>query len=523
MGRIMTTRLGLKILSIVALIAFSATIGVVFGELNLSNAFLYFRIARVIDSGDSGTISSFEAEGIPSDPTYFGYEALLIAISQVGGLDPETLIGFPLGSILLPIVFFAVARRLVREFSIAVLLTVYIVSFYALLSVQYDTFVYAFAHISFLSVILILAMPRVRRSGQGVVLLTLLFVGSYVVYHTTPVWIITLMLVLSIPILRRLRGLPRRAEGLSLSVAFLVLYLAFNETVYRTFVPLVAGFGTWSVEGFFASGSHASAALGAGSLLPWVNLAIHLMIVIPLAIWLVVKVKSFRNSGRTRSVLDRLIIAGIIVALSQFFIHGIFGSLSNRLVLLILPIMALAVLVGEKGRNVEKSASRPGGWSSLILTHRKAIALAMGGSFASLSLFGFAIFYFENAPGIDPTTRNLSAQWLIGAADNEPRLTSDLDTFAMFELRYAKNGRIAHLVPYDEPLYDWLIGRPANPERLPDFLLVDVDRAPQTILGINWERFPGPAESLPLMENNRGLNLVYNNGSVLIFSFNRGL
>lgn len=516
----MAVRPGLRFLSVLTIVVGSATIGTIFAQLNLSNAFLYFRVARVIASAGSGGISAFQAEFTPTDPTYFGYEAILIFTTQVGGLRPEELIGFPLGSLLLPIVFLAVARRVVKDHSIGIMLTLYFVSFYALLGVQYDTFVYAFAHVTFLAVVLILASPRILRSKQGVMMLTLLFVGSYFVYHTTPVWIITMMLVVSLPMWYRSRKLPlRRSEGLSLSVAFFVLYVAFNETVYNQLVPVLVGFGPWSVEGLIGSGAYAADGLGGKSILPWLNLAIHVMIVSPLIIWIVAKALTARSSGRAMGQLDRLVAASIVVALSQFVIHGLFGSLSNRLVLLLLPIMALAVIWAPedtKGEKSERWRGSNGGWLSRVQTHRKTIALTVAALVASLSLSTFVAFYVEKAPGIDLSPRNRSGQWLMGVSDDEPRLMSDLDTFGIVEVGFARDGRIAHLLPYDDSLYDWLVGRLSSPPAVPDFVLMDIGRTGQPISGLNWQQFPGSAESQTSAAMNPQLELVYDNGAILI-------
>jgi hypothetical protein len=180
-----------------------------------------------------------------------GREMLMVQFTNMMGIEPEVLQFLPLGAIFVSITLYVLARRLLGSSVAACLVTLYLTFNLSHAAGLYSIFAYAFVLSIFLGAI-IMSKPLFEKHRPAEILISLLlFVGAHFIHHTMTAWIILFLFGAQVAmwIHKRFSRESSATEVIPvyyLLLAFVVIYFAFNQVFYSSFLPWI---GSETLEG----------------------------------------------------------------------------------------------------------------------------------------------------------------------------------------------------------------------------------------------------------------------------------
>jgi hypothetical protein len=236
-------------------LSMTAVAGAILAIRDDTSLFLYFRLARVAyywESGRIGTASLGNVAG-SSFEMRLGTDFILMMLGKITGLSLSQLTHLAIGSLIMPIMYFSIAKKLSESNVIATLLAIYIGFNHSMIANQYNVFIYTWMHALVLAtIILLLKIATVRKARRDVILLLILFMATFLSYHSTSAWIVVIVIIFSAVLLLPTIISPKkqvvfnfdsfynknsRKSLSSIALAFVVIYLYFDPVFYRIYLP----------------------------------------------------------------------------------------------------------------------------------------------------------------------------------------------------------------------------------------------------------------------------------------------
>ncbi len=498
------------------------------GAGRVTDPFLYYDVAFVKQVQMGQASMTIPATGPFASLAYVpGREMLMVQLASMMGIAPETLQFLPVGAVLVSVALYMLSRRLLGSPYIAFLLVVYLSTNLSHASALYSVFAYALALPIVLAVMLMSRRLFERKDPRDVLLLALLFMGVHSIHYTMATWLITFLLGANLLIWLQGRlagrvGVPLRVPLLKaapyLLLAIAVFFIAFNEAVYKSFLPLISGHTLDSaVQRFlsylsFTPVTEQSPYRFTRSGLPTLASTLALgIILIPVAVGLAGDVvRLFKRAAsfvadRDLALLWGIAVLGIIDAAS----YAIRGSVSTKSFSLLFPILAVAC------------AKR---WGRPVVMYALALLL-VAGSLVKIGVFYANSYVISPDPiASDYTATRTSARWMQehlagpgAGAKAQFTMLADLNLYGKYLVDSV--GRPATPVEqgFTEDRYEQVIGRAGG--RLwqdpPD--IVAVDRAStEPVISFVFLLFRPLQDYSDLIRANPALDLVYDDGSILL-------
>lgn len=493
--------------------------GVLFGAFlsteHVTDPFLYYDIAFVESlEGDSvmdvPPIGPFQSLRLVE-----GRQILMAQLTNATALAPEELQFLPIGTLFISITLFALGRSLLRSDISAAFITVYLTVNLSHATATFSVFGYALALPIFLGTVL-LSIERFnqRRVATSLVIL-LCFVAAHLVHYTVATWIMLFLLGANLAFALRERGSGKREPSqisgtLYLLLAAMVIFLAFNETPYQAFLPLV------SPETFSSAVDRLLALLAFGrpesaspylysrgdlpSLVSTLTLAI---IMAPIAVFLAARSVDFLR-GR-KSPLDAqaaLVVAGILVlGFIDSALYSIRGSISTKAFSMLFPLVSVLVL------------SR----------FRAQFGIVFAALLLATSLVKVGVFYADSYiigqehRSADPSHLGPSEAWLTDYSPTQPpRLATDLALYGKYLVRAAGNGSVPTVVGLSTDIYEVLTHEGPRPTTMDDALLVVDQVSSEPAIGFVFQALV-PLDSLEAeIRHNPAVDRVYDDGTIWV-------
>jgi len=505
--------------------------------LEVTNPYVYRHIAHIEILKREGVVSgSFTADSGYSFgfvDLYPAHETFLGSLSLVTGLSGQDLQFAPIMGVILLILFYALARSATDSSVLAGIVSASAIGLVAIPSLQlHNTYYYSMSvalyYVFLLVFVRLLQSPTHLRSR--VLLLLVVFSTAFLVHHRMALWMILLPLVVG---LYRLR-LPAKAAGtggrlpalLPLSTAFLVMYLAFNKTVYDQYLPKVNALEPVAAVTDAVSGlvnivlrePGAAEAFRYGSsvgLLPLADasviismLAFNLWLLIPGVAFFILKVvpilvRSVSRREYPGQALDSDTLVGIallVVLPLDTLIYLLLGRASALYLILTFPFLSLLAL-------------RQIGSKTLVVASFVLVLVV-------LSAFRFGVTWQHNF--FQRETRysdvEASAQWLLHRTETTPTLIADMDNFGKYQVLGAGRGRFFNWTWYTSELYSALVRHEPLDAHSGKFLVVDLKSADTPIQSFFWGSYEPIDTYLPQIETNTQLNAVYDDGTMRLLT-----
>lgn len=459
-----------------------------------------------------------------------GSEMLVIQTSLFTGLPLRSVVFLPVGGMLVPLLMYALCRRLAVP-----RLPAYLLALCSVLSIArdigaYSTFVGAWGNV-LLFAFLISFVGMVKGSSSRtpwIFLSALLFLGLHITYYAAEllgVLFATGFLVFATLLARRSRSVKNAYRTpSSLSVAFLAMFFTFNEIMYNSFFarlsqpPSGQSFAWISAQ--FESLLHLQGAssepfrllVPLNGLLDSFTLVLLATIAAPCLVFVALFVRSImrRSAGGKRdSIWSEIIVWSFASLVSgEFAVNFLLGTVNFQTFILVLPVAGLLVLTGylRGAPAVRKKATVAFAAALLIVSSSWFLVAAATDNLARPSQLS------QLEPG---------ARWFLSALHGRPvTALTDLDTGSRFQLFGVEMGMEFSWVSYDSLTYGAVVGSIAYDQPMSGigYVIVDLVSLRAATISINWKVFQPLNGYYPFIERNPHLHNVYDDGSVAIFA-----
>lgn len=508
---------------ITTLLAFIVCIlpGVILSVNRVIDPYFCTTLAVVETSYESGTISPATFGDLTYDPFesgHLGYPTLILLISHATGLSVLDTAFLPIGSVIVPFMAFAFARRLFKSDMTAILLAMFISFDPSLSPGQYSVFAYAWER-ALLFAILMSILRLYSSTNRRMNLLTILvmFVGLFMIYWTTPILIIVFIITMSLVITRRDSDRSRSdivgntaPYGI---LALVVIYLAFSKILYSEFLPAVlyetygsyhdaigqllawSPFGTSGYENVMYGSSSSGDAF-----LSWLLIARYAIILVPVGLYILMYLrKSLKSRWTCDGIKEAVVLPTLTTGVAQTVGYALRGHLSLRYISLLFP--SLTVIAMEK-------------LGYARLKHAPLVILI------AVSLLALAYTMVEDSVGVNQDTGiSDSFGFMLMHSDPEAVTLMDLNTYGIYLIHGVAENSSIPVRFYTSDAYGYLIGdysHLSDSETPFEYIVVNINLVDSSIVAPGWTRYEPLVDHLCEIENNSLLSQTYDDGKVLV-------
>jgi hypothetical protein len=495
-------------------------------ERRITDPYFNTVISQVMAGFEDGKLTPvMGGETVVSDPYELGhlaYPTVLLTIAKICGVSPKYVQFLPIGGLLVPLLMFVLLRKILRSNVLAAMFALYVAYEPMLSEGHFNTFAYAWARPLFFTFFIIIVRLLNKRTPEDILLLVLVYVGTFLIYWTTPLWMLVLwtsiFLFMTMQTWFDRHSQSHGKQSVSLVLVFGIIYLAFSRLLYQ-YIPTIvdAVYGgpeeawtlfIWQIKELLWSSQEPGpyAYVGATSTNPvlgWALFARYIVLLIPIGIYIIIKMQNIVKShslvqaGQTR--LSPLIWGGLAIVIVHVSVYALRGHISFRPVLLVFPIIG-AICIEQL--QVPK-----------VLRPLFPLLLSF------LAIFGFFLHY----PETQKYDVESSAYWLLERAEGTKVLT-DLYTSQEYLVEQIERDIWLERSVFDTIAYEFVVkGEEALishglPRDRWDYVIIDNDRLQHPILSGGWRLYEPLSAHFQEFRNNSSLNAVYDEGRFLIIS-----
>ncbi len=449
-----------------------------------------------------------------------GYEALLAVVSQVSGIGISSLLYIPIGSLLIPLIYYCVSRKF-SSARYAALASIFAAYMTPLVTMQFSLLL--FTSVSTIMLVFVLVLAKYLRSkSTGLALaIVLLFVASLFLYRALAAWLVIALLVSSVG------GRSWRARSVKVSpildiAAFsLLLFFVFEFNFYEDLLPAMASQGLTNPTGdlqhilgnFFGGRADYAAdplrhADPGGALLGICSIMAFIMLFIPIFYALTVSRKRLKSRRREIAFATEflLLISVLSIFIGDLIVNFIYygRGIGMYPVLLLFPIMLPSAF------SIIRRTTIPAVRRETVYFIFAILIVAM------ISLAALQIG--SERMNSDDRTGNFDVFWQ-ETGGNDTSMTASFTAYGAFSLSLAEmNVSPPTLLPMNSSSYRYVIGSDNATKNPAEYFLFTDSDFESPILGADWQYYqPVDQERLLSIEANVDLALVYDEGGSSLF------
>jgi hypothetical protein len=477
----------------------------------LQEPWTMFRIARSSLSLEQNHVATFATSAAGYRGEHIGGEMIQVALIAITHLPLEVLGLLPLGSLLLAVLYYAIAQMVSPSRWTVWAISLYASWYYPLIYSQYGTQTYVWSHILFLTFLLLFLLWLRGRTPLLSILIMIVFVAAFLHYHTTPLWIIAALMTAIIAYKLKERSQPVTPSALSWSLVLfcIVVYFAFDTVIYgnglaRLSTGVTGESFAQSIIGkiitplFFRE----PRVLNVFEIAPvnpagatFSTLLVLLTLTLPVGFWCLRKgyqVLVTRNISLAFQTGEAIFVWSIVfTAVAHLVIYSAYGAVSIRVIPVAFPL--LLPLITREFRLATQ------------LEHALTSALAL------FAVIGFLSFAPTLIPDIMASQTGLASKLF----QSGNRLMGDANVYGSILLNSVKDNRIIDFTWLDSEKYGSLIEGQTVQNNEFDYVIVDMTGKPLITLG--WVFLEPWSRHLAQIIQNPKLDKIYDSENLAIF------
>lgn len=481
-------------------------------------------VPRITMSLNADTLVTTDIPGFYFLPQYAGLDVILLLIAKICGLSAQQLQFLPIGGIILPLLYFALAKKLFGSNLIASLIALFAAYDPTIAVKCYSTYSAAWTFPLFIAFIILYVRILKQEGKIGEILLMLLvFIAISRLNWSLPVFVIVLSVFISLILLIRLViGRQREASNqaiFSLTLTFIVIYLIWDTTLYGSYLPaMVSGagreIGVFNFEMMLEQlGLMRISAPLPYSYPPPISPLVHqlfairyIVISLPVAAYVLVKIKEVITKRRLKlgniDVHSIVIWSFIGLFLWHIISYAAYGRISLATIAFFFPFVAIACLGKLKARS----------WLKLAVP----IILVL------LALLSFVFYLQDTTPQVRYSDTDPSAGWLAGNCEQQPKIVGCFDITSKYVANGVSYGVLFAQYWPDSDTYAQLIEPEFTLSRNDylkenyDYVVLDEKFNHLPSLSAGWQFFEPLSNYLDEISRNINLSKVYNDGTIWI-------
>ncbi len=218
-------------------LSFAIIPGFIFSYKSIQEPWTLFRLARIAKSIEEAHIDDYVTSASSYHPEHLGGELLLSAFSVISKMSYEWIALLPIGTLILVLFYYFLGRIISNSITIAISLAVYAGWSYPRLVSQYSVQTYVWTNSLFLGFLIVYWYWLQERKTMYSVLMMVIFIVTFLFYQTTPLWLISIMLVAIMLINMRVEKSRNSAKTSWAKLLFMIVfYFAFDSVFYENFL-----------------------------------------------------------------------------------------------------------------------------------------------------------------------------------------------------------------------------------------------------------------------------------------------
>ncbi len=459
----------------------------------------------------------------PEEQGHQGYECFVIVLLVILGGNSVNVATLPIGGIIVPILYFILARRLFNSNLIACSFAIYVAFDPSLLPGHYNIFVYTIERSLFFAFIFIeMLILKAGKSTDKSMLLIFMFISTFSVYWTTPVLMATFLLIVNLLLILNVKvnsaKNDMRKVTIPVVVSFIVIYLAFSKVLYNDYIPSVrdARYGTqvdalmqlvdWlTISQSPKIGNEYIASTSGDGILNIILILRYLVILTPIIVYLGLKCYDVLKHKKIKATIDiySLVMWSIFVTgVVQTLAYSARGHLSIRYIgLLFLPLTVISLI--------------------RLNSHKlKVLTLLL---LCSLVVFGYAYTYSQDFSGLNKVSglKN-GADFLFNHSHEQDTMLTDLNTFGPYLVESVNYGTHPEIVFYSTPLFSLIVNPydtnlTKNSEDNLNYVVINKKLSDSPTAATSWVLYQPLDKYFGKIDQNMKINRMYNDGNIWIF------
>jgi len=508
-----------KIINSVMLFLVWTIPGVLLSSKNYADSFIYVRVGRAFNGIEVGRLNPIDYSS-SFELIRAGYDSLLASLLSITSISPLKFVYLPLGSILLPFIYYITVKSISKNSRIAAYSSVYIAYLHSLITVQYNSFIYIWTHI--LVLVFIIILYKYHTSGKPLysVLLLIVFVSNFTVYHSTTGWIFFFYLLYTLlNSLVNNKNEKVRNKNVSLALAFTALYFSFESYLYTRLFPKIL---TTEILNPFEEGKTLFCSIFNVSvahiepyrLIPKTSVLSSLctlitiiLLITPILLFIIKIIISGKSINSTLSKIlnNKMIIIYSAAFIPVFHIAAYYMysgfSLSLRPMLLLYPVIMYPIIFCLFGKKSALNVTR--------LTNVYFILLMVVAVVGFLSFYP-TIYEYKPVSNFDEISKFINDQ---GLSTKSNIVIADLFVHGRISLCLIIQGaETPSLLPFNSEVYSYLLNESSKNINF-NYLLLNEENYKIPVTGWNWEQYT-PLENYDYkLRSNANLIKVYTDGS----------
>ncbi len=514
-----------KILGFILLFLVCLLPALLFSREEIIDAYNCITLASVEKSLIVGRIASVSFGNFYFDPYHqghLGHQAIIIIISEICGLSAKKTAILPIGGIIVPFTFFALAKKIFNSNALACFFAIFMAYDPSLSPGHYSIFAYAWVRpLFFVFIILTIRILEGGKRWEDTLLLFLIFVGTFFLYWTTPAIMILFLfgvnLLLLIQTLRGKQSKIKRKLTTNSVLVFTVIYLAFSKILYNEFLPAVihekygtttdalAQFLTWISFRQSTMTEKYTVVTSGNPVYDWILIFRYIIILIPIMVYIFVKLIEVCREQKLQLSLDTysyLMWSIIFAGLAQSIAYAARGHLSFRYISILFLPVTLISLDRLKAERVKKI-------TLLIL-----MILVFSG-FSYLLLGG--LFNLNKTSNIE-----ISAQFLFNKSNYDAKALTDLNTFGIYLLEGVFQQKSLSIKLYNSDIYEMVVGTSCFIEKnnlgeIVDYVIINKVMANSPTAAGGWKKYEPLSNYFSEINSNTNINKIYDDSKIWIF------
>jgi hypothetical protein len=495
----------------------STAFGLFLADREVTDPFLYYDVAFVARTQRNRRMVFPETGPFASLQFVPGRTILMVQLATMTGLAPEVLQYLPWGAMLVSQTLYVLALKLLKSPMGAGMVTLYLTLNLSHAAALYSLFAYAIVVPNYLGLIILSARLFQRDRNAAMLLALLFFAAAQVTHYTMTAWMVLFMIGASATISLQNHKAQEKSRVTQvpapyLAMAFAVIYLAFNQAVYASFLPVI------SLETLEGAAQRFSSYLSLAPPLPApygyrrpasisrISTVTLLVILVPAWAGLLRDGWQLlvRRALRSPSAPWRPLIWGIAAAgIADAAAYTVRGVISTKSFSMFFPLVAL-IYARRRGK--------------------KLVCLAAA-TLLGLTLIKVGLFYHgASVIARDPLKLTVaqvrpSARWLSEhVAKPDYTMLADLNLYGKYLLAAAESAGSPTPSPvlqgYTEDAFAWVIGAPITmPAPVPDIAALDTISG-EPVTGFVWRQYRPLGAHQTAIRNNRRLHVIYDDGGV---------
>jgi len=472
--------------------------GIMLSHQQLQEPWNAFRVARAQLSTNQGSVADYTTSAGAYRAEHVGSDLIHTALINATDWPLDGLVLAPIGALMLALAYYGIAILLSPSRRWAAGIALFSSWYYPGIYSQFGTQTYVWVYSLLIGFLIVFFqwLNHPKRSYEW--LLTAIFLATFLHYHTTPLWMIGLMIIGTAASKRaqRTTSSSYRYSWL-LPLSWLAWDITF-ESVLRNGWQQLQAVNTNTIGQSFLSKvfgpllQRTPAGLDPFEIAPinpplatWSTLLCLLILIVPVGWWMITQLHVARKTRDFHALIAtprHIFIWAIIgIAMAHTIMYLLYGALSFRVIPVLFPLLIPMIWRDAPWKS----------WSMGLL----------------ILLVGSAIVgFFSFAPTIQPDMTAAQTGRASRLLAKNSTILSDANLYGSLALQRAIDNQTINLAWIDAPLYRAMVDGQPLPTSID---AIAIAKTTKPLITSHWQYFAAWMVSNPMIEHHPSMNQVY--------------